>query len=72
MNGWLSYNVWLRGLCAGLSCLYEITGPVRQAADGNIIRRMRFACLITKVKGKGKVHPTTGHEGPEGVVTLFI
>jgi len=23
-------------------------GPVRQAADGNIIRRMRFACLITK------------------------
>ena len=23
-------------------------GPVRQAADGNMIRRMRVACLITK------------------------
>ena len=23
-------------------------GPVRQAANGNIIRRMPFACLITK------------------------
>jgi hypothetical protein len=23
-------------------------------------------CILLKVKGKGKVHPRTGHEGPDG------
>jgi len=30
---------------------------------------------LRKVKGKGKVHPTTGHEGPEGsrgIALLFL
>ena len=25
-----------------------------------------FTSVYSKGKGKGKVHPTTGHEGPEG------
>jgi len=30
----------------------EKYGRARQAAENNIIRRMRFACWITKITGK--------------------
>jgi len=35
------------------------------------VRRQNSLCLdqhsnLVKGKGKGKIHPTTGHEGPEG------
>jgi hypothetical protein len=45
------------------------TPPVRALQGG---RQGRTLCSIDVVrstgssKGKGKVHPTTGHEGPEG------
>jgi len=29
-------------------------GPVRQAANGNTIRRMRFACLITRLQTRSE------------------
>jgi hypothetical protein len=49
----------------------------RTTAVGNVPRLARLLrlvlfrhrvsiCLLSKGKGKGKVHPRTGHEGPEG------
>jgi hypothetical protein len=29
-------------------------------------RHVQLPTQLVKVKGKGKVHPRTGHEGPEG------
>jgi hypothetical protein len=28
--------------------------------------RETFQTVVQEIKGKGKVHPRTGHEGPEG------
>ena len=49
----------LSNRCAQRSCL------VSQMIRTHLIAQI-FPSLAFRNKGKGKVHPITGHEGPEG------
>jgi hypothetical protein len=44
--------------------------PARSTEHENIHRHKIRSLDTLKVKGKGKGHPRTGHEGPEGGVDV--
>ena len=45
-----------------LSALHTVPGYIKRSIEWK-----EKVCLLNSIhKGKGKVHPRTGHEGPEG------
>jgi hypothetical protein len=57
---WSSHNLQYQMLITSVTLIW--TG----CADPNAVLPQYFTDFYLTVKGKGKVHSRTGHEGPEG------
>jgi hypothetical protein len=58
----------MKGTLRYLAVLISATLSHRLEAEvpDSLIKQVEASTVYYTIKGKGKVHPRTGHEGPEG------